>query len=99
MILAPLWSAPVAIAIIARVAVILEARRDHHPGLLVEDQPARPLVAASGEFEHAVERARDGVHRAPRLDPLAEQPIVLDEAQNRSLIEQRMIDVVALCEW
>src|SRR5712671_5319624 len=70
--------------------------RNHHTGCLVENQPARMVLVAPGEIEHALERSRDRVERAARLDPLAEQPVVLDEAQDRALVDQGVVDMVAL---
>ena len=58
---------------------------------VIED--GMPIVAA--EVEHAVDRAGDGVERAV-ADPLAAKPVVLDEADDRALIGDRVIDVVRL---
>src|SRR5262249_8230617 len=77
------------------VVVIATAGEDDRAGLRVEDQLAVVVVAAAVEIEHVVDLARDGVERAARLDALAGQPVVLDEAQDRALVGQRVVDVVA----
>jgi hypothetical protein len=46
------------------------------------------------EREEAVERSRLGVERA--VADAAEPPVVLDEAQDRALVGDRMVDEVAL---
>ena len=60
-------------------------------GRLIQDQ--RPRIWM-GEIEHRVDGTGDGIEGAV-ADPLSMQPIVLDEAQNRSLIGQTMVDKVA----
>src|SRR5580692_8127617 len=65
---------------------------------MIEDQLAGLAAVAPIEIEHLVELPRDRVHRAARLDTLAGQPVVFDEAQDRGLIDQAMVDEIALGE-
>src|SRR5579862_7661663 len=66
----------------------------HRTGGGVEDQlPARRLI----EIEHVHDRTGRGVERAT-AEPLTSQPVVLDELGNRGLRDERVADVVLLCE-
>src|SRR3954453_16023290 len=58
--------------------------------LRVERDPLRP--AAVREVEHAVERSGQLVHRVVADPP--EAPVVLDEAKDRGLVGQGMVDEV-----
>src|SRR5262249_29523716 len=80
-----------------RPSIVVVAMRgeDHGTGRLVEDQLARPVVVAPVEVEHVVERPGDRVERAARLDAFSEQPVVFDEAQDRGLVDQGVVDMIS----
>ena len=81
--------------IMTMMIVIATGDGDHGSSGLVEHHLARVALVAVVEVEHVVERAGDGVERTAVLNPLAGQPVVLDEAKHRGLVGQRVIDVVA----
>src|SRR5215470_19757068 len=80
------------------IVVITMAAEHDGAGARIEDQLAIVVVDMTIEVEHVLDRARDGVERTARLDALAVEPVVLDEAQDRGLVGQRVVDVVALGE-
>src|ERR1700694_4512444 len=78
--------------------VMMIGRGDRHDGssVPIKDELACLVLTLMVEVEHIVERTRNGIERTARLNTLAEQPVVLDEPQDRRLVGEGVIDVVAL---
>src|SRR5215470_6736571 len=88
----------VIVAIVVMIVVVAMAVEDDRTGRRIEDQLAIVVVDAAVEVEHVLDRSRDGVERAARLDTLAVEPVVLDELEDGGLVGQRVVDMVALGE-
>src|SRR5580704_17104437 len=75
------------------LAVAAELRTDNlSRGRIQEQEVAHAAVV---EVEHSVDRARDCVKRTA-ADALALEPVVLDEANDRALVEDGVVIVVLL---
>lgn len=64
------------------------------PGRGIEDAGAGMVTMIAVKIEHVVERSRDRVHRATA--DAAEIPVVFDEAQDRRLVGDCVIDEILL---
>src|SRR5215470_15665169 len=82
--------------LLAGIIVIVMRDRHDRAARLIEDQLAWTVLLLSAEVEHVRQRPGNGVKRSAWLDALTIEPIVLDEAQDRGLVDQCVVNEVLL---
>lgn len=86
------------IAIMVMVIIVVRGDiLDDCAGHLIKEQLARLLVLPV-EVEHVVERTCDRVERTARLNTLTVKPVIFDKPQHRTLVGQRVVNVILLRE-
>src|SRR5215472_2688769 len=69
---------------------------DDRAGVRIEEDLAGVALLIPIEIEHALQRTGNRVERGARLDALAGEPVILDEPDDRALVNQGVVDMVDL---